>query len=408
MSNIKSYQIAVPEAKLQRLSQKLALTDLPDELDSSDWKHGASLTEITRLVDYWKTSFNWRAIEADLNKLTHFTADIPVEGFSTLNMHFLHQPSPRRNATPLLFVHGWPGNFLEATKLLPDLTNPSSPSAPAFHVVAPSCVNFGFSAGTTKPGFNVPQHAEACHNLMLALGYNQYVTQGGDMGYSITRLIAAKYPTSCRATHINMASPTEPTETSNPSLFTESQRTPPTASEKAHLARYESFLKTGMGYFILQATKPQTIAYSVTDSPVGLLAWMYEKMHDWSSSYPWSDDEVLTWVCIYLFSAAGPAASQRIYYEASQPLADGRMASEVVNGWVGGGVKVGIARVPGEFVLLPRVWSRGLGEVVFEREWEAGGHFAAWERPGEMVRDLREMFGRGGGAEGVVEGRGGY
>jgi len=213
-----------------------------------------------------------------------------------------------------------------------------------------------------------------------------------------------KYPESVKASHINMAGPKEPTITSHPALYAKIQTTPLTDAEKAGLERTTWFRTSGNGYFIEQATKPQTIGYSVTDSPVGLLAWIYEKMHDWSDNYPWTEDEVLTWICIYYFSTAGPAASQRIYYESNQGKPSGfELVAEYVPD-----VKLGIARFPKELILLPKLWSQTLGPVVFESEYDSGGHFAAWERPEAIVRDLREMFGKAGGAYGVLNGKDGY
>lgn len=199
---------------------------------------------------------------------------------------------------------------------------------PAFHVIAPSLPNFGFSAGATKKGFGLPQYAETCHKLMLKLGYDQYATQGGDWGTMITRIMDLLYPASIKASHINMVRGHRPTWTSNPLLSLRHAITPYNAREKGGFARTTWFVTEGTGYQKEQATKPQTLGYSLTDSPVGLLAWIYEKLHDWTDAYPWTDDEILTWVSIYYFSTAGPAASLRIYYEAAHDLKVGRLRTE--------------------------------------------------------------------------------
>jgi len=396
----------VLESKLERLKQKLALADFPDELEGTEWAYGSPLSDIKRLTKYWYEEYDWRKAEAKLNEFPQFSVDIDVAGFETLNIHFVHQKSNVKGAIPLIFVHGWPGSFYEATHILPKLAE-SRGDIPAFDVVVPSLPNFGFSQGTKKKGFNISQHAEVCHKLMQLLGYDEYVGQGGDLGYFITRCMARDYPKSCKAIHINMAIPSQPTVTEHPVLYAKMQTTPLTDGEKAAIARGEWFRKEGMGYFGEHATKPQTIGYSMTDSPVGLLAWIYEKLHDWSdhdTSLPFRDEEVITWISIYYFSTAGPAASQRIYYEFSH---DPEQSFETWGRYFPD-VKLGIARFPKELGLAPKLWNQTMGPVVFESEYESGGHFAAWEEPDAIVDDLRKMFGKDGGAFAVVKGRTGY
>lgn len=237
-----------------------------------------------------------------------------MDGFDELDVHFIWQKSDVKNAIPLLFVHGWPGSFIEVTRLLPLL---AQPGGPAFHIVAPSLPNYGFSEGVKKRGFAAAQYAELCHKLMLQLGYSEYATQGGDWGAILTRTIGFFYPEHCKASHINMVHGVKPTFTQNPILALQHSLAPYTAAEKAGFERTSWFRKEGRGYFIEQSTKPQTLAYALNDSPVALLAWIYEKLHDWTDSYPWTDDEILTWVSIYQFSRAGPGAAHRIYYEVS-------------------------------------------------------------------------------------------
>jgi pimeloyl-ACP methyl ester carboxylesterase len=175
-SSIKPYQIKVPDASLKNLHDKLELTTFPGETDfTNDWKYGASLQDIKRLVDHWKTIFDWRRAEARLNELPHFTTTISVDGHEDdLKIHFVHGRSKNPNSIPLLFVHGWAGSFIEATKILPRLTKTDDDKTPTFHVVAPSVPNCGFSQRTSRPGFGILQHAEVCHKLMLQLGYNEY------------------------------------------------------------------------------------------------------------------------------------------------------------------------------------------------------------------------------------------
>lgn len=190
----------------------------------------------------------------------------------------------------------------------------------SFNVVAPSLPNFGWSQGCVKKGFGLVQYAETCDQLMTQLGYSKYVTQGGDWGMMITRTIGLLYPQRCLASHINMVRASPPTFGKHPILALKHALTPYSAADKRGFERSEWFLNEGSGYRLLQSTKPQTIGYAWQDSPVALLAWITEKLHDWTDNYPWTDDEILTWVSMYYFSTAGPAASARIYYEVIKSL----------------------------------------------------------------------------------------
>ncbi|RDW61977.1 hypothetical protein BP6252_11410 [Coleophoma cylindrospora] len=403
-STIKPFEIAVAEEKIQLLKQRLALAQFPDEvIDAEPWSRGPPLSEIKRLAQYWGNGFDWRKVEADLNRLPQFTTSIAVEGFGTYNVHFIHGRSAVPHAIPLLFLHGWPGSFIEVTKILPPLLS-GGEDFPAFHVVAPSLIDFGFSSASRKKSFNIDQHAEVCHKLMLALGYDEYVVQGGDIGSLVARMLAIKYgPQHCKAHHINSAAPAEPNAESHPQLYEQVQNTPLSESELAGLQRAQVFSTEGNGYYRMQATKPQTVGYSMADSPVGFLAWIYEKLHDWTDEYPWTDDEVLTWVSIYYFSTAGPAAPNCIYYENEHRDPPIFPAVQVYTD-----VPLGIARLPRDLILLPKLWHRTMGPIVYEKEYPHGGHFAAWECPDMLVNDLRIMFGRGGGAYGCVKQRSGY
>ncbi|KAL8925400.1 MAG: hypothetical protein Q9208_003492 [Pyrenodesmia sp. 3 TL-2023] len=401
MGSIKPFTVCVPDSSLERLSQKLSLANLPDELEEAEWDYGAPLADIKRLISYWQEKYDWRKAEAQINELPNFKTPIEVDGFGSLDIHFVHQKSPVEGAIPLLFAHGWPGSFLEVQKILPLLT---STTAPSFHVVAPSHPNFGFSSGVTKRGFSLPQYAETCHKLMVKLGYPQYVTQGGDWGCMITRIMSLMYPNNVRAAHINMVRGHQPTLFSNPLLYLQHKFTPYNAREKGAAERNNWFAKEGRGYREEQATKPQTLGYSLSDSPVGLLAWIYEKLHDWTDNYPWTEDEILTWVSIYWHSTAGLAASLRIYYESAHDVQFGRGYTEHYIPKV----PLGLSHFPRELTVVPKTWGRTMGPVVFESERDHGGHFAAHECPEKLVEDLRKMFGKGGGAAGVVEGKSGY
>ncbi|KAF2093028.1 alpha/beta-hydrolase [Rhizodiscina lignyota] len=406
------YTISVPDAAIDRLNDLLSDPTFQDELETSDqWNYGAPLADVKRLAKYWKDEFDWREAEKKLNQLPNYTTSITVDGFQPLDIHFVHQKSDKPGAIPLLFVHGWPGSFIEVTKILPLLEGDDR--NPAFDVIAPSLPNFGFSGAVKKGGFGMEQYAETCHKLMLSLGYNEYVTQGGDWGTMITRTMGAKYPDHVKASHINMILARPPTFARNPFYALQHMLTPYTTGEKAGLARTKWFSDEGSGYRMLQNTKPQTLGYGLASSPMFLLAWIYEKLHDWTDSYPWTDDEICTWISIYQFSTAGPAASVRIYYEVAHvptpTLAkvtglQGRAAS---GGYIPR-VKLGVGRFPKELWVTPKVWARTIGPLVWEGEHESGGHFAAWERPDAIAGDLRGMLGKKGPCYGIVKGKDGY
>ncbi|KAI0036978.1 alpha/beta-hydrolase [Vararia minispora EC-137] len=392
------FTIAIPDSELELLQRKLELTRLPDELEDAGWDYGVPLADVRRLVDHWKSNYDWRKAEAELNaELPQFTRDIEVDGHDTLNVHYVHKKSDASGAIPLLFVHGckWPGSFIEVRKILPMLTSPPEDTQ-AFHVVAVGLPGYGFSEAPHKKGFGPAQMAEVGHKLMLSLGYDQYVTQGGDWGALITRIIAARYgPTHAKAWHTNVVFLRPPHPIWNFLRFLQYMVTPLSQAERRGMARSLEFQETGRGYYMEQSTKPQTIGYSLADSPAGLLAWVYEKLVTWTDSYPWTDDEVLTWVSIYWFSRAGPTSAGRLYYENRVSM------EELVKYNVR--VHTGFSYFPKELIRAPKAWSRDAGKIVQEVEHEKGGHFAAWEVPELLVGDLRKMFGKGGPAHGVVE-----
>ncbi|KAI0829702.1 alpha/beta-hydrolase [Trametes gibbosa] len=399
----KPFTLAVPDADVDLLRAKLELATLPHELDGAGWKYGAPLADIQRLAEYWKSTFDWRKAERSINELPQFTTDIEVDGFGSLNIHFLHQKSEVENAIPLLFVHGWPGHFLEVRKMLPYLTA-GSPDHPAFHVVAPSLPGFGFSEAPSKPGFAGPQYAETFNKLMVSLGYDEYVYQGGDLGHIVGIYVANLYGHKhLKGWLSNMPMYRVPTVFSNPLIFLKLLTYPFNKSLRDQLTVANRFRTGEMGYFMVQATVPQTLGYSLADSPVGLLAWIYEKLHKAVGNYPWTEDEVLEWISIYWFSRAGPGANVRMYYELT-----GGNSHDLFEGTRWTSVPLGFAWFPQEPVRFPRSWAYLLGKVVFESEHEAGGHFAAFEQPEALAGDLRKMFGRGGPAYGVVPGKDGY
>jgi hypothetical protein len=218
------------------------------------------------------------------------------------------------------------------------------------------------------------------------------------------------FPDNCLATHFNRDTGSKPKWTSNPILAAQEALTAYNKREKEGFERSAWFLNEGYGYHVLQSTKPQTIGYALADSPVALMAWIYEKLHDWTDDYLWTEEEVCTWLSIYWFSTAGPAASIRIYYESVHSWYSGKLDKVTrarVNEYIPR-VKIGMSHFPMDIRVYPKTWNRVAGNVVFQKEHDRGGHFAAWERPDDIVADLREMFGKKGGAYGIIEGNSGY
>ncbi|OJA12829.1 hypothetical protein AZE42_04238 [Rhizopogon vesiculosus] len=392
------FQINVPEEKIATLHAKLELATFPDELEDAGWKYGVPLADVKRLAEKWRSGYDWREHEKELNQeLPMFTRDIEVDGFGTLNIHYVHKKSNVVDAIPLFFCHGWPGSFLEVRKILPLLID-SSPEHPSFHVVAISLPGYGFSEAPRKQAFAMKQYAEVAHKLMLALGYNEYVTQGGDWGCLITRKMASEYGGKHhKAWHTNCPI-VNPPSWKSPLAFLALLLKPWSPEEKAGIERTEWFNTKGSGYIAEQSTQPQTLGYSLADSPVGLLAWIYEKLVLWTDNYKWSDEEALTWISLYWFSRAGPAASLRIYFES---------IGEFRNLGYDPTIPMGASHFPKEIVVVPTSWLRRVN-VVFQSHHETGGHFAATEKPEELVQDVRSMFAKGSPAFAIVPGKTGY
>ncbi|CAL1713450.1 unnamed protein product [Somion occarium] len=397
------FVLSVSDIDLQVLHTKLDEARLPDELEGAEWLYGAPLADIKRLLARWKDGFDWRAAEEKTNTIPQFTRDIEVDRFGTLNIHYIHQKSKVKNAIPLFFSHGWSGHFLEVSKMLP-LLIAAGEGCPSFHVVAYSLPGFGLSDAPKKKGFGLNQYAEIAHKLMLALGYNEYVAQGGDWGFRISRKLAALYGVKhVKAWHTNFPVADKPTLTNYPVLWLKDQITPLTAQERERFQHAADFNKRGTGYYVEQSTTPQTIGYSLADSPVGLLAWIYEKLILWTDHYPWTDDEVLTWISIYWFSRAGPAASLRIYFEFQTDEGQADWADTKISP-----IPFGVSLFPADHIAVRDFWASELGYLVFKANHSEGGHFAAYEQPERLAGDLRRMFGRDGPALGVIRGKDGY
>ncbi|KAJ7484697.1 Alpha/Beta hydrolase protein [Mycena latifolia] len=392
------FKISIPDEKLSLLHKKLELTTLPDELADAGWDYGVPLVDVRRLVERWTNGYDWRKHEAQLNtELPQFTRDIAVDGYGTLNIHYVHKKSEIAEAIPMLFVHGWPGSFLEARKLLQLLTKGTN-DFPAFHLVAMSIPGYGFSQYPGTKGFDLEQYAEVGNKLMLALGYNEYVTQGGDWGFPITSRIAKLYG----GKHIKAWHTNTPLYVRTSQIL---KRSPNSPSRKKR-GSSEAPGSTVSAQGTCASSQPSRRPWGTRSPtlPAGLLAWIYEKLVNWSDAYPWEDDEVLTWVSIYWFSRAGPTASLRIYFEAGNRSIDAAFSVPKPRPTI----PLGLSSFPKDILVLPKSWTQDMGNVVLHREHESGGHFAAYERPEYLAADLRTMFGKGGPAFGVVSGKNGY
>lgn len=370
------FQIAIPDEALSDLQQRLRLTRWPVSFDESGWEDGASLAFMKRLADHWLHHFDWRAQEARLNRLPHFKATI-----DGLDIHFIHQKGKGPKPLPLILTHGWPGSFIEMEHILPLLTDPAAHGgdpADAFDVVVPSLPGYGFSQAPTAPGVSSRKIADLWQQLMAGLGYERFVAQGGDIGAGVSLWLARLFPEQLIGAHVN---------------FISGSYRPPqdniTAEEQAFLDKVAAWTGAEGAYAALQATKPQTLSYGVTDSPIGLAAWITEKFRSWSDcggeiERVFSLDAILTDISLYWFGDA-LTASFRLYKEnARNPLAfePGERVTP----------PLGVALFPHEISMPPRSWVERVFNVQRWTETPRGGHFAAMEQPDLLAEDIRAFF----------------
>jgi len=372
---IHDFRIAIDDAVLDDLRARLRKTRWPDAELVDDWRQGAPLAWIQDICGYWAERYDWRAREALLNRFVQHTTEI-----DGLAIHFLHVRSPHPDAMPLILTHGWPGSVVEFQKVIGPLTDPTAhggDAADAFHVVCPSLPGFGFSAKPTGIGWGVDRIALAWATLMERLGYARYAAQGGDWGSAITTSLGAQDAVHCAGIHITLTMASRPRTVDQPS-----------PEEVYALQRAKSYRDWGSGYAKQQSTRPQTLAYGLTDSPAGQAAWILEKFQAWTDcdGHPENvlgRDELLDNVMLYWVTATA-ASSARLYWESFG--AKRRIAHTVA-------VPAGVAVFPQEIVPPVRRWMEDMYTDI--RHWSVlpkGGHFAAFEQPGLFVDEVRAFF----------------
>ena len=373
---IQQFRIDMQQADLDDLKARLARTRWPDQLAGVGWDYGIPLDYVKELAEYWRTSYDWRSAEAQLNSYPQFTTTIDGQ-----SIHFLHVRSTERGALPLIITHGWPGSVVEFMEIIAPLTDPrahGADPADAFHLVVPSIPGFGFSGPTQDTGWNVGRIARAWDELMRRLGYPRYGAQGGDWGSAISRELGLIVPGHLIGVHLNMLLPRVRDEPADL-----------TGEERARLQAFRRFRSTGSGYYAIQSTRPQTLAYGLTDSPAGQLAWIAEKFGEWTDDGLPDEavgrDRLLTNVTLYwLTGTAGSSA--RLYYEAGRSGDWGPPKPSAV--------PTGVAVFPREIAPPIRRFAEQSNNIVHWAEFDRGGHFAAMEVPDLLVGDVREFFRR--------------
>jgi len=368
-TEIRPFTIEVPEAEVDDLRRRLEHARLPSALPDAGWQDGMDPTALQALVDRWLHHYDWRAVERDLNKLPQIVTTIDGQ-----DVHSVVVRSERPDAIPLLLIHGWPSTFAEFVKVIDDLTAPREPDAPAFHVVAPSLPGYGFSGPTRERGWNSTRVAPAFAELMRRLGFTRYVPHGADIGFHVASDMAHADPENVAAIHLNLG---------GVSQARKHAADPTTTAAEAHAKERSALYATDKsGYAFLQSTRPQTLAYLVTDSPVAQLAWVAEKFHEWTDpDSPVSMDDVLTAVSIYWFTKTAGSAAR--FYQ------DGYGARMPPRGYVE--CPTGVSVWPHDIVPALRHWTELDYNVTYWADMPAGGHFAALEVPDLMVDTLRSF-----------------
>ncbi|MGO4325985.1 epoxide hydrolase family protein [Cupriavidus sp. 2TAF22] len=384
---IRPFRVHVPQAALTDLHRRLAATRWPDPETVSDRSQGVQLVKLQALVQYWGTSYDWRKAEAKLNALPQFLTNI-----DGLDIHFIHVRSRHPQALPLIMTHGWPGSVFELLKVIGPLTDPTAhggAAEDAFHLVIPSIPGFGFSGKPTGTGWNPDRVARAWDVLMKRLGYTRYVAQGGDWGAIICDAMGRQAPEGLLGIHVNRV---ERATTLPPDVAKALKNGDPapailTAEEKAVFDQAREFLGKGFGYAAIMGTRPQTMAYALADSPVGLAAWIYDKIADWvftrgEPERSLTRDEMLDDITLYWLTNTGPA-SARIYWETNASSPNVASIS----------IPAAVTIFPGEVYRPPKNWAaRAYRNLIYYNQVDKGGHFAAWEEPVLFSTEVRAAF----------------
>ena len=376
---IEPFTIDVPDSVLADLRERLARARMPDEPEGVGWQLGMNQAYLRQLVDYWRDEFDWRAQERRLNRFEQFKTTI-----DGLDIHFVHRRSPEPDAFPLILTHGWPGTFAEFDKVIEPLTDPvahGGRAEDAFHVVAPSIPGYGFSDRPPRLGYGRDRTGAIFAELMARLGYERYGAQGGDLGAGISRWLAANDAEHVAGLHLNLctAGPPDPDDPT--------AGVPP--AEVALMEERAAFwTDEERGYSHMHGTKPQTLGYSLNDSPVGLAAWIVEKYRSWcdcdgNPETRFSKDDLLTTLTIYWATETATSAA-RYYYEGRHGANSPDPARIEV--------PTACAAFPGEFRFTPRRWLEARYNLVRFTMMPSGGHFAASEEPALFVDDLRAFF----------------
>ena len=385
-TEIHPYRVDTPEDAIADLRRRITATRRPSRELVADRSQGVQLATIQELSRYWATEYNWRRCEAKLNALPQF-----MTGIDGVDIHFIHVTSPHADALPLIMTHGWPGSVIELLGSVGPLTDPTAhggSAGDAFHLVLPSLPGYGFSGEPAEIGWNVGRIAQAWAELMRRLGYTRYVAQGGDVGASVTDAMGRQGPAGLAGIHMNL-------------LVTALGGGPmpaDTEQERAALEQTKTFRATGFGYFLEQATRPQTIGYALLDSPAALAAWMldhdtdaYEKITrafvDGQPSGGLTRDHILDNITMYWLTGTGASAA-RSYWEngRAQALAAGQPPPPVK-------LPVGFTTFPGEIFRVPRSWAEAsYPTLTYFNEAARGGHFAAWEEPELFTTEVRAAF----------------
>ena len=379
VSLLEPFRIAVPEADLRDLRRRLAAARWPSRETVSDWSQGLPLEVLRQLCEHWQTAYDWRATERRLNRLPHYRT--AIDG---LSVHFIHLRSPVADAVPLIMTHGWPGSFFEFEQVVERLADPvvfGEAPRPAFHVVVPSLPGYGFSDPPARPGWNIHRIAAAWAALMDRLGYSRFIALGSDWGTSVSTCLALNHGD--RLIGLHLIPPLVPPPAAGETL---------TEPERTAIRRLEERNRSSSAYSHIQATRPQTLGYSLVDSPVGLCAWILEKVWTWSDHEGdlWevlSPDQVLDNITLYWLTRTG-ASSARLYWESIEEVTTWftRPGGDRVT------VPTGCTVFPKEVPHPYRRWAEPrFPSIVHWGEPRRGGHFGAWEQPGLFISEVRAV-----------------